>query len=50
VPIKIVAAVNQEGSGIVVKEGIQKIEDLKGKTIAIPMKGSIQDVLLQMTL
>jgi len=52
VPIKIVAAVNQEGSGIVVREdaGIQKIEDLKGKTIAIPMKGSIQDVLLQMTL
>ena len=50
VPIKIVAAVNQEGSGIVVKEGMQKIEDLKGKTIAIPMKGSIQDVLLQMTL
>ena len=52
VPIKIVAAVNQEGSGIIVREdaGIQKIEDLKGKTIAIPMKGSIQDVLLQMTL
>ncbi|MDI9624651.1 MAG: ABC transporter substrate-binding protein [Methanothermobacter sp.] len=52
VPIKIVAAVNQEGSGLVVGEntGIQKIEDLKGKTIAIPMKGSIQDVLLQMTL
>lgn len=52
VPIKIVAAVNQEGSGIVVREdaGIQKIEDLKGKTIAIPMKGSIQDVLLHMTL
>ncbi|MGE0064414.1 MAG: ABC transporter substrate-binding protein [Methanobacteriales archaeon] len=52
VPIKIVAAVNQEGSGIVVGEntGIQKIEDLKGKTIAIPMKGSIQDVLLQMAL
>ena len=52
VPIKVVAAVNQEGSGIVAgnNTGIQRIEDLKGKTVAIPMKGSIQDVLLQMTL
>jgi len=50
VPVKIVATVQQEGSGIVVREGIQKIEDFRGKTIAIPMKGSIQDVLLQMTL
>jgi len=48
VPIKIIAAVNQEGSGIVVKKNsnISNITDLKGKTIAIPGKGSVQDVIL----
>lgn len=52
VPVKIIAAVNEEGSGIVVKKGsgIHSISDLKGKTVAIPMKGSIQDVLLKMVL
>ena len=47
--VKIVAAVNQEGSGIVVSNtsNITKITDLKGKNILIPKKGSIQDVLLR---
>jgi sulfonate transport system substrate-binding protein len=47
--VKIVAAVNQEGSGIVVSNtnNITKIKDLKGKKILIPKKGSIQDVLLR---
>lgn len=47
--VKIVAAVNQEGSGIIVSNtsNITKITDLKGKKILIPKKGSIQDVLLR---
>ena len=47
--VKIVAAVNQEGSGIVVSNNgrINNITDLKGKKILIPKKGSIQDVLLK---
>jgi NitT/TauT family transport system substrate-binding protein len=47
--IKIVAAVQSNGSGIIVGKnaGISKIEDLKGKRIAIPSKGSIQDVMLR---
>ena len=46
--IKIVASVNQEGSGIVVgnNTNITSISDLKGKTIAIPKINSDQDVLL----
>ena len=46
--IKIVASVNQEGSGIVVgnNTNITNISDLKGKTIAIPKVNSVQDVLL----
>lgn len=48
VPIKIVGAVNLEGTGIVVQKDskIQKISDLKGQTIAIPGLSSIQDILL----
>jgi NitT/TauT family transport system substrate-binding protein len=47
--IKIVAAVQSNGSGIIVGKdsGITKIADLKGKKIAIPSKGSIQDVMLR---
>ncbi|HUL61701.1 MAG TPA: ABC transporter substrate-binding protein [Methanocella sp.] len=47
--IKIVAAVQSNGSGIIVglNSGIQKIEDLKGKRVAVPSKGSIQDVMLR---
>ena len=49
IPIKIVASANQEGSGIVVGKGtnIKSIKDFRGKTIAIPMVGSMQDVLLR---
>lgn len=47
--VKIVAAVNQEGSGIVVSNNssINNITDFQGKKILIPKKGSIQDVLLR---
>lgn len=49
VPIKIIASVNQEGSGLVVSKNsnITNIDDLKFRTIAIPHKGSVQDVLLK---
>lgn len=49
IPIKVVASVQNEGSGIVVGKGtnIKNIKDLRGKTIAIPMVGSIQDIFLK---
>lgn len=52
VPIKIVASVNYEGSGIVVGNdtNITRVSDFKGKTIAIPQKNSVQDVLLSYSL
>jgi len=48
VPIKIVAAVNEDGSGIVVDENsnITNTTDLIGKRIATPGVSSIQQVLL----
>ena len=48
VPIKIVGAVNLDGSGIVVdpKENITNTTDLKGKKVATPGVSSIQQVLL----
>lgn len=48
VPIKIVAAVNLDGSGIVVDptENITNMADLKGKKIATPGVSSIQQVIL----
>ena len=46
--IKIVAGVNNEGSAIVVKHGINSVEDLNGKKIAIPGFGTVQDFLLRM--
>jgi len=48
VPIKIVGAVNLEGSGIVVdpKSKIMNTADLKGKKVATPGVSSIQQVLL----
>jgi len=46
-PIKVVASVNIDGSGIVVSDEIDSSKDLKGKKIVIPKKGSIQDVLLR---
>jgi len=50
VDIQILASVNNEGSALIVRRGIGRIEDLKGKSVAIPMVGSIQDILLRMTL
>ncbi len=49
VPIKVVGAVNLEGSGIVVQPNSPIISpaDLKGKNIASPGVSSIQQVLLQ---
>ena len=46
-PLKIVAAVNEEGSGIVVAKNstINNLSDFNGKLV-IPAKGSIQDILL----
>jgi NitT/TauT family transport system substrate-binding protein len=48
VPIKIVAAVNLDGSGIVVEpdSNITSIPDLKGKKVASPGVTSMQQVLL----
>lgn len=47
-PLKIVAAVNEEGSGIVIAQNstINNITDFKSHTMVIPSKGSIQDILL----
>lgn len=47
--IKIVAAVNEEGSGIVVSDesGIINVTDFNGKKFLIPKYGSIQDVLFR---
>ena len=47
--VKIVAPVNEEGSGIVVKgsSNITNVTDLVGKTILEPGPGSMQDVLLR---
>lgn len=45
--LKVVAPVNLDGSGIVIKkEDRMSAESLINKTIAIPKKGSIQDILL----
>ncbi len=47
--IKIVAALQGNGSGIIVgnNSGIAKVTDLKGKKIAVPSVGSIQDIMLR---
>jgi NitT/TauT family transport system substrate-binding protein len=47
--VKIVAAVNQEGSGIVVDDqlNITNISEFQGKKLLIPKTGGIQDVLLR---
>lgn len=43
----IVAQANTEGSALVVLPSIHSLEDLRGKTVAIPSVGSIQYLLLQ---
>ncbi len=50
--LKIVAPVNLEGSGIVVRKdlNIMAANDLKGKTIAVPSNSSMQYFLLQIYL
>ncbi len=50
--VKIVAAVQSNGSGIIVgkNSGIKTVADLKGRKIAIPSAGSIQDIMLQQLL
>jgi len=53
VPTKIVAALQGNGSGIIVgkNSGITKVADLKGKKIAVPVKNSsIQDIMLRQLL
>ncbi|MBI5679591.1 MAG: ABC transporter substrate-binding protein [Methanobacterium sp.] len=47
-PLKIVAAVNEEGSGIVIAQNstIKNITDFENHIVCIPSKGSIQDILL----
>jgi NitT/TauT family transport system substrate-binding protein len=52
VPVKIVAALQGNGSGIIVgkNSGIKAAADLKGKKIAVPNKGSIQDIMLRQLL
>lgn len=47
--IKVIAAVNEEGSGIVVsnESNITKVSDFNGKKFLIPKYGSIQDVLFR---
>ncbi|NLI74656.1 MAG: ABC transporter substrate-binding protein [Euryarchaeota archaeon] len=43
--VKIIAVANSEGSSIVVKDGIDSVEDLRGKTVATPGPASIQHLL-----
>ncbi|AGK60388.1 hypothetical protein Asulf_00359 [Archaeoglobus sulfaticallidus PM70-1] len=45
--IRIVAGANNEGSAIVVQDYINSVEDLKGRKIAIPGYGTVQDFLLR---
>jgi len=47
-PVKVVAAVNEEGSGIVIAPNstINNVTDFEGHTLVMPSRGSIQDILL----
>ena len=47
-PLKIVGAVNEEGSGIVISNNsnISSVADFEGHTLVMPSEGSIQDILL----
>jgi len=49
VQITVIAAANDEGSGLIVNTdaGVHTLSDLEGKTIATPSAGSLQDVLLR---
>jgi NitT/TauT family transport system substrate-binding protein len=50
--IRVVAQVNTEGSGLVARPGagVAGIEDLRGKTVAVPGLSSVQDILLRKAL
>lgn len=50
IEIRIVAGANNEGSAIIAKEGIEKPEDLRGKTVAVPGFGTVQDFLMRKVL
>lgn len=52
IDVSIYGFAHMEGSAIIVREGspFEKVEDLKGKLIAVPVFGSIQDVLTRITL
>jgi NitT/TauT family transport system substrate-binding protein len=47
-PLKVVAAVNEEGSGIVIGKNstIANLNDFENHTLVMPSEGSIQDILL----
>ena len=47
IKIRIIAGANNEGSALVVQKDIKSFDDLKGKTIAIPGYGTVQDFLLR---
>ena len=46
VKLNIIAGCNQEGSALVVRNEINSIKDLEGKSIGTPGTGSIQDAML----
>lgn len=48
IKVEIIAGANNEGSAIVVQPEIKDVSDLKGKTIAIPGYGTVQDFLLRL--
>lgn len=50
VNITIVAGVNAEGSAIIARSGIANVSALKGKNVAIPGFGTVQDILLRVAL
>jgi len=52
IAIEIVAGANNEGSGLVVRTdlNINSMEDLEGKTIAVPGVGTVQYTLLDKAL
>jgi NitT/TauT family transport system substrate-binding protein len=50
--VAVVAQVNTEGSALVVRKdsGLQEIQDLQGKTVAVPGHSTVQDFLLRKAL
>ena len=48
IKIQIIAGANNVGSAIVVSQDIKTLGDLKGKTIATPGFGTVQDFILRM--